>query len=125
MDTETFSYSLSGERYTGEFNTREEAIEEAHAGGLEPGTVIYTGRNGPKPHARDFLPSIDDVLDGMGSDAFQNYDEGADDWPAKPTEEQEAKLQEGLNALADLLQSFDPPTFYNVDDIQPYTVPEV
>jgi hypothetical protein len=33
-------------------------------------------------------------------------------------------VHEHLNAGADLIQSFDPPTFYLIEDVELYAVPE-
>jgi hypothetical protein len=85
VTTETFSYSYDGESFHGEFASREEAIEETRAGRVEPETRMYTRRNGPKPQAREFRPGLDSILDEMDSNAFQNYDEGADSRPAALT----------------------------------------
>lgn len=126
METESFSYSYDNQRFHGEHASREEAIEEAYAErcGLAPGTMIYTGRRHAPPHPSEFLPDPDDIIDTMACRASDNYGECAEDWLSFLNDEQKAKLQPHLDAIAEMIKEIDPPTFWLIEDIEPYVVPE-
>lgn len=78
----TYSYSLDGERYHGDYKNRRRALDRGmddrrdDYGDIPKGTVIYTGRN-TYPRAHKLLP--DRVADGWGEAVGIALDESAVD----------------------------------------------
>lgn len=128
METETFSYSLDGEMFMGEaFPSREEALAAGIAEATNEAclrTVVYTGRHEDPAKAADFVPSASDFLVYAQERACDEIGECAEDWLTAVTDEQEAQVEVHLDAIAALIQSFDPPHFHLVVDIETHKVPE-
>ena len=64
--------------YNGRFDTIEECIKDALKNGIELGTMIAIGL------CEDYTPviNVDDVLERVGEDAYEEVGEVAEDWPA-------------------------------------------
>jgi hypothetical protein len=129
METQTFSYSYSydEETFRGKYATRVEALNAAgknsYDGRIPEGATIWTGRNEPPPHARDVMPSADDLIEQVQERVGEEYGECYQDF-LDLTAEQKAEVQRRLDDLADYIQSIDAPRFYLIDDVQPVVVPE-
>jgi hypothetical protein len=127
MDTRTFSYSYDEETFRGDYATREEAINAAvknsYDGFLAKGTRIWIGRNEAPPHARDVMIGADDFLEYIQERVGEDYGECSEDF-LNLDAAQKAEVQRRLDDIADYIQSIDPPTFYLIQDVEPYVVPE-
>lgn len=126
MENQTFSYSMDGEMFMGEaFPSREAALAAGTAEALnEPRTVVYTGRHEDPAKASSFVPSASDFLVYAQERACDEIGECAEDWLTAVTDEQEAQVQVHLDAIAALIQAFDPPHFHLVVEIETHKVPE-
>lgn len=119
--SDKYSYSSTEDNFTGEFNTREEAIEEAKAyyDGLDV-KRFWTGRNVPVDPLRyvhaDWL--IEHII---------NHDdfciEEAEGWPGS-TKEQDAELTAALQGVfRDWMARHKlEPNFWLVEDVQKHEI---
>ena len=127
MDTRTYSYSYDEETFYGAHATREEAINAAGKnsadGCLAEGATIWIGRNEPPPHAREVMIGADDFLENIQERVGEEYGECSQDFLDLDAE-QKAEVQRRLDDIADYIQSIDPPTFYLIQNVKPFVVPE-
>ena len=120
----TYCYSLDNETFTGEFDSREEALAAAMASvENQSGNKVFTGRNGRPPEASEFLPDPEDITETMAVRACDAYGEHAEDWLSRLTKDQEDRIQAHLNAIAQVIQDSEAPTFWNIEDIEHHQVP--
>ncbi|UPG86811.1 hypothetical protein L2Y94_05505 [Luteibacter aegosomatis] len=127
MDTRTFSYSYDEETFHGKYASREEAINAAaknsYDGCLAEGTTIWIGRNEPPPHVRDLMIGADDFVEYIAERVGEEYGECSQDF-LDVDAEQKAEIQRRLDDIADYIQLIDAPTFYLIQDVEPFVVPE-
>lgn len=124
MTTNEFSYGIDGETFSCDtYPTRELALAEA-LDSADPGETVYTGRHEEPPTASEFMPDADRIIEIVSMNAFEEFEEFADDWPRVITDEHKAQIQSHLDAIADLIQSIHAPKFFRVVDIEPHLVPE-
>lgn len=124
MDTHEFSHSADGEIFSGDTFPSREAALAAGLSFAEPGRPVFTGRHEAPPHPRAFMPGIDEIFDTMAERAYEEHDDLAEGWPELTEKDQLNQIQAHLDAIADLVQTFDPPTFYHVVKIEKHTAPE-
>lgn len=114
-----YSYSFTEDNYTGEFDSREDAIKEAKQ--ERPNArYVWTGRNVPVDPLRY-------VTADMLIEHIINYDdfciEQAEDWPAR-TQEQEDELTAALQGVFRdwMIRHKLTPTFWLVEDVQRHKI---
>lgn len=97
------------------FDTIEECIKDALGCGIEPGTMIAVGI------CKDYTPiiNVDDVLERVGEDAYEECGEIAEDWPAFESKKGfigAKELEEKLNKvfMEWLEQTNQVPNFYHI-----------
>ncbi len=121
-----YAYSLDGEKYQGEFDTREaalaRAIARAHAA-LEPPQSVFVARMVPAdPQAEGHAQAVIHAMHERGRDA---QGETGSTWLRRVSEHQEAALDEALTGviLAWLKQHELMPTHRHVQSISEHALP--
>jgi hypothetical protein len=101
--------------YNDRFDTIEECIKDARKNGVEPGTMIAIGL------CEDYTPviNVDDVLERVGEDAYEEVGEVAEGWPAFKSKEGfigSGSLEEKLNKVFNewLEETNQVPGFYKI-----------
>lgn len=109
--TGKWAYSGNGENYSGNFDTKEEAIAEGRASCHSDFDVAQ---------GRDHQPMISavSVLEQLGEDACEDCGEAAEGWLSDVSKEQIANLETRLNnALCDWMNDNSlNPNFYSIEN---------
>lgn len=124
MGTPTYSYSTDGDMFSGESYPSRKSALAAAVKECTPGSTVYTGRNEDLSHTSTFVPSASDFLTYVQERAYDEIGECTDGWLIAITDDQEAQVQAHLDAIASLVQDFDPPHFYQVVDIETHALPK-
>lgn len=114
-----WSVSSDEERYTGDFDTREEAIAAAPIElGLQPGDSFWIGR-GSLYEVTDV--DVDGLFERLSEQAGEDCGEVAEEWQPAPDEECEGEVLAAV--LRCLARQKDIPEFWTVDDIEKHRAP--
>lgn len=113
QESPKYAYSFDEERYDGNFDTREEAVEEARD--IDPDIPVWTGR-AVRPKLSHFLRDADWWLEWASDRAADECAEYSDGWPPKAPPGADDDLMRVLDEWAERhgLQ----PQFFLVEDVQ-------
>jgi hypothetical protein len=90
----------------------------------DPGTKFWIG-TATHASASEFMLDADDLRCYLGEQASAENGEYAEDWLTDPfTPDQAAQINAHLAKIAELIQKFQPPEFWQVNDVQEHMVLE-
>lgn len=119
--TDTFSYSMDQERYTGEFASRDAAEVEALSES-GPGKQFWTGRNIP---AVMHYPDATWAIEYMQEQAWEDAGEISETFLDDVSKEQTKELNDALAATIDAWMARHglAPSYFTVEDVQTHASP--
>jgi hypothetical protein len=115
-----YSWSTNEEYYSGDFATREEAIQDSN---VEPGCVVYTGLN---VYHQPYV-DVDSFIEQLKCSADDEAGEFSESWLERVEKENEEKLQKELQGVLDkwLNDTNNEPAFWHVEEVQEHVVKEL
>lgn len=120
-----YCYSTDQESFTGNEPSRESAVAACASDcWLEPGDTVWTGEAVKEPASAYF--SIDNLIESMQGNAYDDIGEWAEDWlgnvTGKDEDELRSKIENAIDAWAE--EHGYQPNFFRVDNMVSHVVTE-
>ncbi len=108
-------YSYNGEEFTGDYDNREDAIDEAMSYVDEETLFIYVG----KIKEIELSADVDMLIERLAEHAYERGGDYAEDYLDNVTKEEFRELEDGINdVLLKWIDKYHKPNFWEVVNIE-------
>lgn len=110
-----WAYSFNGEEFDGNYDNKEEAIEEAKDYLEDDQLIIYVGQIEEFPISAD----IDLLLERLGESAYEQCGDFAEEYLHDVTDEHFKELEKNINSVLNTwISKYYKPNFYTIGNVE-------